>query len=796
MANQNNSEYQIGVKLNVSGLGKGVRTFTGYARRMANVYKNMIKKIDYSIGSTSSIGSSSDNSAASGQDMFSYLNSQIDYAKNSIQELTRLQEESVSKMSSDNTKELNEYLMDSTKAINAEKKELKELEKALKTYTETTDKAGKENKEFSESFNLISYASLGLFRKILKYGVRAFSGLAKAGSEYYEVNNNFNRIMKEGVKTAENYANKVAVAFGRNITDVKSDMTLIYTLLRNSNVEQKTATALSANLVGIASDMASLWGVDTTQAVNAVIAGLQGLPKAAKSLGVYLTDSQIKEYLVQAGYAEEEFSGGLSQDQRILGAYLKVMSDAGYAIGNFAENQKSVANQLKILQSTLKSIKENLGTTLNTILSPLLQLLNKVLKVINSLANQLQYLPKWLQMVVGALTLMIVALPILGAAFVIASYYGGKFKQHLAQITKEMAKSTGMTKVYGKALTFLSNNWKTITVIAIAAIIFISSLARVFKKSADAEKETGDETESLTDKYKKMQKTLGGFDDVNIASFAKNDDGLDLIDTTAFSIENLEKSINQMVERMTGISDITDKFGGLNNILLVLSGTILVFKGFKLIKSLGGISKIIEAIRVGLFGGAMALAKLKTMISALLGKLAAFAGVVASVWLLIEAIKGIVNAFNSSLPTFAKIADAFFLIGAAIGAVIMMIGALTHNWRMFAIGMAGAAVGFGGYGVTNLIATGGKSAVPQMATGGVVSKPVLATVGEGKYDEAVVPLGNSPQFTNMKSDIAEAVVAGLRGSNVGNNPINIEIKVDEDYIYRAYNRQSRLYGGR
>lgn len=796
MAEKNNSEYQIGVKMNVSGLGKGIKTFTGYMRRMSTAYKNMMKSINYSVGSVGTSELSSSSMSNETQDFTSYLNSQIEYAKNNIQDLTRLQEEAVSRIGTGNVNELNEYLRDSNKEIKEQKKELKELEDVLKTYSDTTNNAEKENEEFASSFNLISYASLGLFRKILKYGIKTFKSLAQAGSEYYEVNNNFNRIMKESAKIAENYANKVAVAFGRNITDVKSDMTLIYTLLRNSNVEQRTAAALSANLVGIASDMASLWGVDTTQAVNAVIAGLQGLPKAAKSLGVYLTDSQIKEYLTQAGYSANELSGSLTQNQRILGAYLKVMSDAGYAIGNFAQNQKSVSNQLKILQSTIKSIKENLGTTLNTILSPLLQLLNKVLKVINSLANQLQYLPKWLQMVVGALTLMIVSLPILGAAFVIASYYGGKFKQHLAQITKEMAKSTGMTKVYGKALTFLSNNWKTITVIAIAAIIFISSLARVFKKSADEENKAGDETESLTDKYKKMQKTLGGFDDVNIANFAKNDDGLDLIDTTAFSIENLEKSINEMVERMTGISDITEKFGGLNNILLVLSGTVLAFKGFKLIKSLGGISKIIEAIRVGLFGGAMALAKLKTMIGALLGKLAAFAGVVASVWLLIEAIKGIVNAFNSSLPTLAKIADAFFLIGSAIGAIIMMIGALTHNWRMFAIGMLGVGVGFGGYGVTNLIATGGKSAVPQMATGGVVSKPVIATVGEGIHDEAVVPLGNSPQFANMKSDIAEAVVAGLRGSSLGDNPINITINVDEDYIYRAYNRQSKLYGGR
>ncbi len=51
---------------------------------------------------------------------------------------------------------------------------------------------------------------------------------------------------------------------------------------------------------------------------------------------------------------------------------------------------------------------------------------------------------------------------------------------------------------------------------------------------------------------------------------------------------------------------------------------------------------------------------------------------------------------------------------------------------------------------------------PAMATGGVVSSPTIAMVGEGKYPEAVVPLGDSPQFTAMKSDIANAVVQAMR----------------------------------
>ena len=58
-----------------------------------------------------------------------------------------------------------------------------------------------------------------------------------------------------------------------------------------------------------------------------------------------------------------------------------------------------------------------------------------------------------------------------------------------------------------------------------------------------------------------------------------------------------------------------------------------------------------------------------------------------------------------------------------------------------------------------------KSTITAMATGGVVSSPTMALVGEGRYPEAVVPLGESPQFANMKADIANAVIQGMNANN-------------------------------
>lgn len=50
-----------------------------------------------------------------------------------------------------------------------------------------------------------------------------------------------------------------------------------------------------------------------------------------------------------------------------------------------------------------------------------------------------------------------------------------------------------------------------------------------------------------------------------------------------------------------------------------------------------------------------------------------------------------------------------------------------------------------------------KIQIPRLASGGVVNKPTNAIVGEGKYDEAIIPLGNSPQLNDMLDRFAEKV---------------------------------------
>lgn len=78
------------------------------------------------------------------------------------------------------------------------------------------------------------------------------------------------------------------------------------------------------------------------------------------------------------------------------------------------------------------------------------------------------------------------------------------------------------------------------------------------------------------------------------------------------------------------------------------------------------------------------------------------------------------------------------------------------------------------------------------ATGGVVTKPTMSLIGEGKYNEAVIPLGNSPQMDQMLNKFAQ--IAANQGS--GTPQVNVYIGQEQfdAYTYKASKRGKILVG--
>lgn len=78
------------------------------------------------------------------------------------------------------------------------------------------------------------------------------------------------------------------------------------------------------------------------------------------------------------------------------------------------------------------------------------------------------------------------------------------------------------------------------------------------------------------------------------------------------------------------------------------------------------------------------------------------------------------------------------------------------------------------------------------ATGGVVNQPTMALIGESRYSEAVIPLGNSPQMSQLLNQFAQ--IASQQGSGAPEVNVYIGQEKFDAYTYKASTRGRKLVG--
>lgn len=178
-----------------------------------------------------------------------------------------------------------------------------------------------------------------------------------------------------------------------------------------------------------------------------------------------------------------------------------------------------------------------------------------------------------------------------------------------------------------------------------------------------------------------------------------------------------------------------------------------------------------------------------------------------------RAWKGIVNVFAGLFNSVAAI------VVAVVNVVITVINgliSLVYNAVVSFINLVANAIN----GIAGMLGftlnLGIDAEAPQipyieaprvgMATGGVVTGPTQALIGEGAYDEAVIPLGNSPQMKQFADSVADRVnseeqIQLLRDQNELLRQIlkKTGVWLDGKEITRVVNKNqkvdSRAYGG-
>ena len=556
------------------------------------------------------------------------------------------------------------------------------------------------------------------FNNLMAQAKRQVEETVKSFSFWVQLTRQVVNAIKQGVENAADYAESInylnAVtgkynkqlaefvalqerAFGSDPTQLRTSVAMFYQFGESLGWSSGQAAFLAEEATKLAQDLASLQNVDLRTAMEKLRSGAAGQTKALQAWGISVHDASIEEWLLSKGINRSLTS--MNEATQAAARYAFIVEKTTEAQGDLARTIKSPANQLRILNTQVQLLFQNLGSFAIPAVISFVRVINAVLQPVNAFMQ----------------------------AFTAASTEG-----------------------------------------------FTSSIG-----------ESSDALYELQEAEEAASAGLTGLDEINQAGSASGStEGI--MPGIEDQIAALLKGYDNMAERGNKLTEVFGAFGeALAPVYAILTSSpieftdALTFLGgvlefiltpltwfgqlFQLMPSwlqntIGGVAQLGSAILVtaaalSIFKTLSASSVFKSFISILKGMWTAFLNLSKSI---IENTKNLLA--NNAAALKAKIASA------AMGVMLWWESAAWWAKAIAVIAAAGAAAlvvagivagATAVAGASQAKAMSGESAPPAMAKGGVVTGPTLALVGEGRYNEAVMPLGNSPQFRAMKQSIAE-----------------------------------------
>jgi hypothetical protein len=525
-------------------------------------------------------------------------------------------------------------------------------------------------------------------------------------------------------------------SLGLNATDVNTAAATYISYANAMNFAGKSVLEFSQNMTQLSIDMASLYNKDTIVMMTALRSALAGNTRAMMNYGISVHDATLNEWMLSKGL--NKTMNTLSESSQVLVRYLYIMEKTTAAQGDLQRTLKSPANQLRMLSNQAKLLTQNLGALFNLVIYPAIRILNAILEPLNAFLS--------------ALT---------AAA---SDKYSGAIGT-TADSFDDLAESIDDTASAAKGLSGL-DEINQMTDAKSNVKIGIDADIQALVDAIGVYEGFADKTSMLTDAMWRLGDALSP-----IWSMLADSKFLDYV---GYALEGIGVILQVIVGPLKWIKDL---FTGWYEVMPQWLKTIFDIWGNINSVVAGFVATVILAVAaVAALKTIMNISYFKTFIAVFTDLAIKLKAVAAAAWeaavafeqWLARSLYKVVSAIQSAIVAAAKwIASMVKMIAMAIkNAVATWIQEKAY-WKLAiaiiaAMGVA-ALVGVAIVGAAVASANSTKSnneskSQPHLAKGGVVTGPTFALIGEGAYNEAVIPLGNSPQMKELQQGIAERVI--------------------------------------
>ena len=208
----------------------------------------------------------------------------------------------------------------------------------------------------------------------------------KAASDLEETRSKFNTVFSSIQNDAQNTAKAFEKSFGLSSQAALGMLSDTGDLLVGFGFTEKEALNLSNQVNELAVDLASFTNFSggATGASQALTKALLGEREAIKSLGIAITEADLKRFAEEQGLVFKELD-------RVAKAQLTfelAVSQSQKAIGDFARTQGGFANQLRKLKGEFENLAAEFGTMLLPLAQKLVDAFRKVFEFLSKLSPE------------------------------------------------------------------------------------------------------------------------------------------------------------------------------------------------------------------------------------------------------------------------------------------------------------------------------------------------------------------------------------------------------------------------
>lgn len=247
----------------------------------------------------------------------------------------------------------------------------------------------------TQNVNGLALSFGNLFRAVVPfYGLRGvfdwMKGALETGSGIVEVENVVNTMfgdLKNGYEDLSGYVYKWAEgtidAFGVSELAARQYAGKLMAMFTSSGFDasegmRDQAAKMTMSLVERAGDIASFYDIGVDEAMTKIQAGIAGMNRPLRSLGVNLSVANLQTFALTKGITTQwkELDQATQQWLR----YEYILEATKYAQGDFTKTSASFANQARILQLNFQALSATIGQGLITAIAPVLGWLNALIR--------------------------------------------------------------------------------------------------------------------------------------------------------------------------------------------------------------------------------------------------------------------------------------------------------------------------------------------------------------------------------------------------------------------------------